>query len=133
MELRTWSLDCERQVGVGGGGRNLCNLRLGRASVLVGTDRQHLSMKCEELLAALNEYVDGHLDPGICEAFEKHLKDCNPCQIVVDNIRKTITLYRAGEPFEIPVELHRCLCARLRDCWKLKFPAQDEGAGLKPE
>jgi hypothetical protein len=29
-------------------------------------------MKCEELLKMLNEYVDGTVDPGICEAFEKH-------------------------------------------------------------
>jgi anti-sigma factor RsiW len=78
-------------------------------------------MKCEELLAALNEYVDGELDPGICEAFEEHLKDCNPCQIVIDNIRKTITLYKAGEPVELPPEFHDHLCQRLRDQWKLKF------------
>jgi anti-sigma factor RsiW len=81
-------------------------------------------MKCEELLAALNEYVDGRLDPSICEAFQKHLEGCNPCQIVVDNIRKTITLYKAGEPFDIPVELHDQLCSRLKDRWKAKFCCQ---------
>ena len=54
-------------------------------------------MKCEELLAMLNEYVDGTVDPAICEEFEKHLAGCNPCQVVVDNIRKTITLYKDGE------------------------------------
>ena len=80
-------------------------------------------MKCEELLAALNEYVDGDLDPGICEAFEEHLKDCNPCQIVVDNIRQTITLYKAGKPVELPVELHNQLHAALRDRWKAKYPS----------
>jgi anti-sigma factor RsiW len=78
-------------------------------------------VKCEELLAALNEYVDGEIDPGICEAFENHLKGCNPCQIVVDNIRQTITLYKAGEPLELPREFHEQLCRRLRDKWRLKF------------
>jgi anti-sigma factor RsiW len=78
-------------------------------------------MKCEELLAALNEYVDGDIDPGFCRAFEEHLKDCDPCQIVVDNIRKTITLYKAGEPYELPPEFHEQLCGRLRDKWKLRF------------
>lgn len=58
-------------------------------------------MKCEELLAMLNEYVDGEIDPGVCEQFEKHLVGCNPCQVVVDNIRKTITLYKAGEVYEL--------------------------------
>jgi predicted anti-sigma-YlaC factor YlaD len=78
-------------------------------------------MNCEELLAALNEYVDGDAKPGICEAFEEHLKDCNPCQIVVDNIRQTITLYKHGEAIEIPVKFHNQLCRCLRDRWKDKF------------
>jgi hypothetical protein len=45
-------------------------------------------MKCAELLAVLNEYVEGTVDPAICEEFEKHMAGCNPCQVVVDNIRK---------------------------------------------
>jgi len=78
-------------------------------------------MKCEELLAALNEYVDGNLEMAVCDSFREHLKGCNPCQIVVDNIRKTITLYKAGEPFEMPAEFHQQLHARLHDRWKEAF------------
>ncbi len=81
-------------------------------------------MKCEELLAALNDYVDGDIDPAICEAFESHLADCNPCQIVVDNIRKTITLYKAGVPVELPPHLHQKLCETLRSFWERKFSAK---------
>ena len=62
-------------------------------------------MKCAELLAALNEYVDGTVDPAICEEFEKHMAGCNPCQVVVDNIRKTITLYKEGKPYELPLAI----------------------------
>ena len=47
----------------------------------------------------------------------------NPCQIVVDNIRQTITLYKAGEPVELPVELRNQLHAALRDRWKAKYPS----------
>jgi anti-sigma factor RsiW len=83
-------------------------------------------MNCKELLAALNEYVDGDLDPGICAAFEEHLKGCNPCQIVVDNIRRTIRLYKAGEPYELPAEFHEQLCRRLRERWKEKFASRGE-------
>ena len=75
-------------------------------------------MKCEELLAMLNEYVDGTVDPSICDEFEKHMAECNPCQVVVDNIRKTITLYRAGQPFSLPVEFRQRLHATLRQRWK---------------
>ncbi len=89
-------------------------------------------MKCEELLAALNEYVDGDIDPGICDAFEEHLKDCNPCQIVIDNIRQTVTLYKHGEPVEIPLPVRRRLHSALRDCWERKFggPASSGASGV---
>jgi anti-sigma factor RsiW len=75
-------------------------------------------MKCSELLAALNEYVDGTVDPAICEEFEKHMAGCNPCQVVVDNIRKTITLYKAGKPHSLPVNFRRRLHAALQTRWK---------------
>lgn len=75
-------------------------------------------MNCEDLLKAMNEYVDGELNPAVCEEFEQHLAGCNPCQIVVDNIRKTITLYRAGEPFEIPVDFRIQLRNALQERWK---------------
>ena len=74
-------------------------------------------MKCAELLAALNEYVDGTVDPAICEEFETHMAGCNPCRVVVDNIRETITLYKAGEPFDLPVRFRPRLHAVLRRRW----------------
>jgi hypothetical protein len=79
-------------------------------------------MKCEELLKMLNEYVDRTVDPVICEEFEKHMAGCNPCQVVVDNIRKTITLYKAGQPYAMPVEFRAKLHAALRERWKAKHP-----------
>lgn len=82
-------------------------------------------MNCDELLAALNDYVDGDVDPAICDAFEEHLQDCNPCQIVVDNIRKTITLYREGQRIEMPEQLCAELREVLRDRWQKKFPANN--------
>ncbi len=75
-------------------------------------------MKCEDLLAFLNEYVDGTVDPAICEEFEKHMAGCNPCQVVVDNIRKTITLYKEGKPYELPAHFRQKLHASLRQRWK---------------
>ena len=75
-------------------------------------------MKCEELLKQLNEYVDGTVDPGICAELERHMAGCNPCQVVVDNIRKTITLYRAGVPYELPLEFRERLHQALRAKWR---------------
>ena len=75
-------------------------------------------MKCEDLLKFLNEYVDGTVDPAVCEEFEAHMAGCNPCQVVVDNIRKTITLYKQGQPYELPPEFRQRLHTALRQRWK---------------
>ena len=82
-------------------------------------------MKCEELLKALNEYVDGQVDPAICDEFAEHLAGCNPCQVVVDNVRQTIALYRAGEPYPMPPEFTARLRDALRARWKRTFPDAD--------
>ncbi len=78
-------------------------------------------MTCEELLQALNEYVDGNVDPGICEGFAEHLEGCNPCQIVVDNIRNTISLYKSGQPYPMPEEFQSRLNQTLQQRFQEKF------------
>jgi len=75
-------------------------------------------MNCEELLKLLNEYVDGGIAPGTCEEFERHLAGCDPCQVVVDNIRRTITLYKDGKPHELPAEFRERLHGQLRRKWR---------------
>ena len=81
-------------------------------------------MKCEELLAMLNEYVDGTVDPAVCEEFEKHMAGCNPCQVVVDNIRQTITLFKDGQPYAMPIQFREQMHDTLQKKWKEKFPAR---------
>ena len=75
-------------------------------------------MKCEDLLKALGDYVDGGLEPGICEAFESHLAGCQPCQVVVDNVRRTIARFRDGKPYERPDAFRDRLHAAVRAKWK---------------
>ncbi len=81
-------------------------------------------MKCEELLKMLNEYVDGTVDPTVCDEFTKHMAGCNPCQIVVDNIRQTITLYKNGTPYKLPEAFRAKLHATLRERWKETHPTK---------
>lgn len=81
-------------------------------------------MKCEELLELLNDYVDGTIDPGFCKAFEEHMSGCDPCQVVVDNLKRTITLYREGEPYELPSPFKQHLHEALRKRWKETHPGE---------
>ncbi len=79
-------------------------------------------MKCEELLGALNEYLDGETRSALCEALQEHLADCHSCRLVIDNVRQTITLYRSGESVALPSGLHEKLSAIMRERWAVKFP-----------
>ena len=74
-------------------------------------------MTCEELLKALNDHVDGAELTEICEEFAQHLAGCNPCQVVVDNIRQTIRLYRDGQAYALPAAFQD----RLQNCLKAKW------------
>ena len=84
-------------------------------------------MRCEDLLALLGDYVDGELDPALCEVIREHIKKCSICELVVDNIRNTISLFNAGVPIEMPPELHDHLTNVLRDRWREKFSASATG------
>lgn len=78
-------------------------------------------MTCEELLKALNEYVDGAELSEVCDEFAQHLVGCNPCQIVVDNIRQTISLYKDGVPYDMPKAFEERLQIDLKTAWEKKF------------
>ena len=60
--------------------------------------------KCQSLLAYLSDYVDGDLSAELCQELEAHLAECQDCRIVVDTLRKTISLYHtcAVDPREVP-------------------------------
>ena len=75
-------------------------------------------MKCEDLLRILSDYVDGDIEPSVCEQFEHHLEHCDPCKVVVDTTRRAIRLYKGEDIYEIPVEFHRRLHRALRKKWK---------------
>jgi anti-sigma factor RsiW len=71
----------------------------------------------------LNDYVDGTIDPAVCAEFDRHMAGCNPCQVVVDNIRRTITLYKNERPYELPVAFRQRLHETLRRKWRETHPS----------
>jgi len=60
--------------------------------------------KCKTLLGTLSDYVDGELSEELCRDLESHLEECEDCRIVVDTLRKTVSLYRqsAAELAQVP-------------------------------
>jgi len=48
--------------------------------------------ECQSLLASLCDYVDGTLGQQLCQEIDRHLAECPDCTVMVDTLRKTITL-----------------------------------------
>ena len=69
---------------------------------------------CKHLLGDLSSYLDGEAEAQICAEIERHLAGCENCRVVVDTLRKTVSLYRVqqAEP-ELPEEVRQRLYARL--------------------
>ncbi|MGD0623777.1 MAG: zf-HC2 domain-containing protein [Thermodesulfobacteriota bacterium] len=63
-------------------------------------------MKCKDILEKLSEYLDGELDPKLCQDIERHMEDCHPCLVFVNTLKKTITLYKFASSEPLPKEVH---------------------------
>jgi anti-sigma factor RsiW len=68
-------------------------------------EREHDHSACRELLGQLSVYVDGELESALCTELEAHLADCRNCRIMVDTVRKTVTLYHAQATTELPTDV----------------------------
>ena len=66
---------------------------------------EHEHAICRELLGQLSDYIDGELEAALCAELEAHLAGCDNCRVMVDTLRKTITLYHAQAPSELPSDV----------------------------
>jgi anti-sigma factor RsiW len=65
--------------------------------------------ECQHLLARLSDYVDGDLGQAMCKKIEQHLSGCQNCRMVVDTLRKTITLYQLTGAEPVPGDVQERL------------------------
>ncbi len=49
---------------------------------------------CQDLLGGLSDYLDGEASARLCAEITQHMATCERCRIVVDTLRRTVTLYR---------------------------------------
>jgi len=76
------------------------------------TDPAHTN--CEKLLGSLSEYIDGELDPELCQEIEKHLAGCEDCRVVLNTTKRTIDLVHAPiEKPDLPADVRERLFKRL--------------------
>ena len=68
---------------------------------------------CRDLLDGLSDYLDGEASGELCADIERHLAGCEKCRIVVDTLRKTVTLYHQLPQPEMPAQARERLYKRL--------------------
>jgi hypothetical protein len=80
--------------------------------------KPHPGLSCKQLFAKLSDYLEGELDPEMCEKFEKHFTGCKPCQAFLETLKATVEQTRkmpnpAANP-ELAAELRKKLTADLQ-------------------
>jgi anti-sigma factor RsiW len=80
-----------------------------------------MAKKCQEYISGLVDYIDGEIDPELCEEIEKHIGECDNCRIMVDSLRQTVSLCRDGRSEKLPSELETKLGNLLRKKWEQRF------------
>ena len=74
----------------------------------------HNHTNCRYLLNSLSEYVSGELSPALCDEIERHMADCENCQIVINTLQKTVELYQeSAEPPDVPNDVRARLFKQL--------------------
>jgi predicted anti-sigma-YlaC factor YlaD len=72
------------------------------------SDQEHT--ECKKLLGLLSDYIDGEVSSELCQEIERHVAECQNCRVVVDTLRKTISLYQtSSDPAVMPAEVRERL------------------------
>ena len=57
---------------------------------------------CDDLRAALSDYLDSDLPFDIRQHLERHLAECRTCQVLYDTTRKTLRIVTDSGSFDLP-------------------------------
>jgi predicted anti-sigma-YlaC factor YlaD len=68
---------------------------------------------CKCLLHALSDYIDGEAPAELCMEIERHLAECVDCRVLINTLRRTISLYRDLPEPEMPARTRERLYATL--------------------
>jgi len=68
---------------------------------------------CEDVRAALGDYIDGDVEPDIRRELERHLAECRTCQVLYDTTRKTLRIVTDVGSLEVPEAVSERLLRRI--------------------
>ena len=76
---------------------------------------RHGEGRCMDIFARLSEYLDGELPEDLCERIDGHMDGCQPCQVFLESLKRTVKLVEADEAREMPEEVRQAL----RQAWEM--------------
>ena len=84
-------------------------------------------LTCQEVLDQLADYLDADARAELVQEVDQHLGGCAHCQVEVDSIRRTISIYRCDEKVVLPLQLCDKLQAALERAYR--DPQRESGEG----
>ena len=74
---------------------------------------------CDSVLEGVSDFIDGEQREEICQAIREHLERCQDCRIVVDKMKRTITLYKGNlKASELSIQATAKLRAAMKDIYQ---------------
>jgi RNA polymerase sigma-70 factor (ECF subfamily) len=55
------------------------------------------ALQCHKMFSQLSEYIDGRVDNLTCKRIEKHLQDCQPCLVFLQDLERAVDRCRKFE------------------------------------
>ena len=83
---------------------------------------EHDHKHCLELFEKLSEYLDDELDEVTCKDIENHIKECVPCFVCLQTLKRTVDLCKQAENRPIPEDLSKKLREAIQNMPKTPPP-----------
>lgn len=70
-------------------------------------DHHHHHENCLALFDKLSEYLDREADEETCRQIEEHLKDCQPCVVCLETLKRTMAICKEQKEKPVPADISR--------------------------
>lgn len=74
-------------------------------------------IRCEDVLKEVSNFIDAEVTEELRRQIEEHLHDCHNCTVLVNTIRKAVSLLSNSRILELPPAVSQRLMERLAPHW----------------
>ncbi len=85
--------------------------------------REKARAQCKQMFAQLSDYLDGALDPTMCDKLERHIGGCAPCEAFLGSLRTSIEQARRYQAQPPDATTAAAMRASLADAYRQAIEA----------